>query len=110
MNCTAVTLPLAQTWDAAQPPAAYIARASFAILMEKSVQLVMGDSPYGPAHGYRTMHICYAGHEGLHYDADSHMRPQYLGLLIDSKEAEITYEWAACEQYLRQCAAHLPNH
>lgn len=97
MQCLAVTLPKADTWDAALEPAELIRPAEFAVLREKRVELVMGQSPYGPAHGLRTMHICYAGHEGLHYDADSHIRERYLQLLIESDEADITDDWGRCE-------------
>ncbi len=110
MQCTTVTLPLAHTWDAAKEPAEYIRSAEFAVLRDKRVELVLGQSEYGPAHGLRTMHLCYAGHEGLHYDADSHIRPRYLEMLIQSDEADITDDWARCETYLREQAAGLPNH
>lgn len=102
MNITSLHLPLAQTWDAAHQPAHYISRAHYAVLREGRVELVLG--PHEFAQGVATMHLCYAGHEGLHYDADSSISPSYMASLLSSKEADVTADWSTCEAYLVQYA------
>jgi hypothetical protein len=105
MHIDALTLPVAQTWSAAHKPRHYIKQALYAVMREGRVELVMGPHEYMT--GEATMHICYAGHEGLHYDADSSICPDYLAALLRESRAHITTQWHICEFYLRSYAREL---
>ena len=111
MNVNTVTLPTAATWDAFADPAYFISKAQFALLREGRVELVMDPQENRPDM-LPTMHICYAGHEGLHYDGDSYHSPAQLLALIITQGADISHDWAICEAYLRSYAQNLnlPNH